>query len=213
MFHNPYYFSSGLLPFLIFSLVPSPLIRELRTYSREYRNLVNQRTKVLTQMDRLPVMCGIRLSSCISNIDSRSFIQVTEALIREESDPERLVHLVYGNCKNKECSKLKACLTDNMKAHHRLKLTTCKQQLDLIEQQIKLYLNEMQKLCDEHFKEDIDNLTTILGVSFISTMIIIAETGGDMSAFETSGNNISRYLAYFHLIIKYIDVVFLFICM
>jgi transposase len=52
------------------SLVPSPLIQELRTYTREYRNLVNQRTKVLTQMDRILVMCGIRLSSCISNIDS-----------------------------------------------------------------------------------------------------------------------------------------------
>jgi transposase len=45
----------------------------------------------------------------------------------------------------------------------------------------------MQKLCNEHFKEDVDNLTTLPGVSQISAMIIIAETGGDMSAFETSG--------------------------
>jgi transposase len=69
-----------------------------------------------------------------------------------------------------------------MKAHHRLKLTTCKQQFDLIEQQITIYLNEMQKLCDEHFSEALNNLTTIPGVSQISAMIIIAETGGDMSA-------------------------------
>jgi hypothetical protein len=41
------------------SLVPSPLKRELRTYTREYRNLVNQRTGVLTQMERILVMCGI----------------------------------------------------------------------------------------------------------------------------------------------------------
>ncbi|GHT75558.1 IS110 family transposase [Bacteroidia bacterium] len=169
------------------SLVPSPLIQELRTYTREYRNLVNQRTKVLTQMDRLLVMCGIRLSSCISNIDSKSFILVVEALIRGETDPEKLVKLVYGNRRNKESGKLKESLTGQMKAHHRLKLMTCKQQFDLIEQQIALYLSEMQKLCDTHFKEDIDNLTTLPGVSLISAMIIIAETGGDMSAFETSG--------------------------
>ena len=43
------------------SLVPSPLIQKLRTYTREYRNLVNQHTKVLTQMDRVLVMCGIRI--------------------------------------------------------------------------------------------------------------------------------------------------------
>jgi transposase len=44
------------------SLVPSPLIQELRSYTREYRNLVNQRTRILIQMDRILVMCGIRLS-------------------------------------------------------------------------------------------------------------------------------------------------------
>jgi hypothetical protein len=46
-------------------------------------------------------MCGIRLSSCISNIDSKSFMLIVEALIRGETDPETLVGLVYGNCKSK----------------------------------------------------------------------------------------------------------------
>ena len=169
------------------SLVPSPLIQELRTYTREYRNLVNLRTKVLTQMDRVLVMSGIRLSSCISNIDSKSFMQVVEALIRGETNPDKLVSLVYANRKNKESGKLRACLTGNMKAHHRLKLITYKQQFDLFENQINIYLNEMQLLCEEHFSEDINNLTTLPGVSEVSAMIIIAETGGDMSAFENSG--------------------------
>ena len=169
------------------SLVPDPLIQELRSYTREYRTLVNQRTKVLTQMDRILVMCGIRLSSCISNIDSKSFRQIVEALILGETDPNTLVRLVYGNRKNKESGKLKEALSGNMKAHHRLKLSTCKQQFDLFESQIQLYLNEMQKLCEEHFSEEISNLTTLPGVSQISAMIIVAETGGDMSAFENSG--------------------------
>ncbi len=169
------------------SLVPPPLVQELRTYTREYRNLVNQSTKVLTKMDRILVMSGIRLSSCISNIDSKSFIQVVEALIRGETDPEKLVKLVYGNCENKKSGKLCECLTGNMKAYHQIKLMTCKQQFDLFEKQISLYLSEMQKLCDEHFCEEINNLTTLPGLSKISAMIIIAETGGDMSVFENSG--------------------------
>ena len=169
------------------SLVPGPLIQELRTYSREYRILVNQRTKVLAQMDRVLVMCGIRLSSCISNIDSKSFMQVVEALIRGETDPDALVRLVYANRENKVSGRLRECLTGNMKAHHRLKLSTYKQQFDLFESQITLYLNEMQKLCEAHFSEEINNLTTLPGVSQISAMIIVAETGGDMSAFENSG--------------------------
>jgi transposase len=74
-----------------------------------------------------------------------------------------------------------------MKAYQRLRLMTCKQQFDLLESQIQLYLNEMQILFDEHFSEEASNLTTLPGVSRISAMIIIAETGGDMSAFENSG--------------------------
>jgi transposase len=158
------------------SLVPSPLIQELRSYTREYRTLVNQRTKLLTQMDRVLVMCGLRLSSCISNLDSKSFRLIVEALIRGETAPDALVKLVYGNRKNKEAGKLQASLKGNMKAHHRIKLTTCKQQCDLIESQIQLYLNEMQRLCSEHFSEEISNLTTLPGVSQIPAMIIIAET-------------------------------------
>jgi hypothetical protein len=62
-------------------------------------------------------------------------------------------------------------------------LTTCKQQFDLIEQQITIYLNEMQKLCDEHFSEAINNLTTIPGMSQISAMIISSpKRVGNMSA-------------------------------
>ena len=82
---------------------------------------------------------------------------------------------------------MKECLTGNMKAHHRLKLSTCRQQFNLLESQIQLYLNEMQKLCTEHFSEEISNLTILPGVSQISAMIIVAETGGDMSTFENSG--------------------------
>jgi transposase len=114
-------------------------------------------------------------------------MQVVEALIRGETEPGNLVKLVYGSRKNKESGKLKECLTGNIKAHHRLKLTTGKEQFDLIEIQIQLYLNEMQKLCEAHFSEEIENLTTLPGVSQISAMIIVSETGGDMSVFENSG--------------------------
>ena len=169
------------------SLVPSPLIQELRSYTREYRILVQEQSKIVTKMDRLLVMCGIRLSNCISNMNSKSAIRIIEALTGGESNTDKLVSLVYANRKNKESGKLKECLTGNMKEHHRIKLMTSKQQYDLFEQQISLYLSKMQKICEEHFSKDIANLRTIPGVSCISAMIIIAETGGDMSAFENSG--------------------------
>jgi transposase len=169
------------------SLVPPPLIQELRSYTREYSLLTQKVTQVLTQIDRVLVMCGIRLSSCISNMNSKSAIQIVNALIDGQADPDKLVALVYGNRKNKESGKLKECLTGNMKEHHRIKLMMLKAQLDLFEQQSAFYVRKMQSLCTEHFNKDVTNLKSIPGVSSISAMIIIAETGGDMSAFENSG--------------------------
>jgi len=78
-------------------------------------------------------------------------------------------------------------LTGNMKEHHRIKLMIQKEQYDLFEKQIKFYLKKMDEFCTAHFEEDVCNLKSIPGVSAISAMIIIAETGGDMSVFENSG--------------------------
>ena len=52
------------------SYVPSPLIQELRIYSRKYSKLRQEVTRVLTGMDSVLVMCGIRISSCMSSISA-----------------------------------------------------------------------------------------------------------------------------------------------
>jgi transposase len=169
------------------SYVPPPIIQSLRTYSRRYTKLQQQRTQALTKMDRILVMCGIRISSCISNMGNKSPISIIEAIIGGETDPDKLLKLVYGNKKNKESGKLKECLTGHIKEHHRVELEIVKQQFDLYEQQIELCLKKMQEICNEHFKENMDFLITVPGISIISAIIIIAETGGDMNVFENSG--------------------------
>ena len=169
------------------SYVPPPIIQSLRTYSRRYNKLQEQRTQALTKMDRILVMCGIRISSCITNMGNKSPISIIEAIIQGETNPDNLVRLVYGNKKNKESGKLKECLTGNVKEHHRVELQIIKEEFDLYEKHILLCMSKMQEICDEHFKDDLENLITIPGISVISAMIIIAETGGDMSVFENSG--------------------------
>jgi transposase len=45
----------------------------------------------------------------------------------------------------------------------------------------------MMRICNEQYSEEMELLCTIPGVSMISAIAIIAETGADMSIFETSG--------------------------
>lgn len=168
------------------SFVPPPVIQELRVYSRKQGKLKQQVTRVLTVMDSILVKSGIRASSCLSSISSKSFLCIVEALIAGWTDPGYLVSLVYGNRKNKQSGKLKEALTGNLKAHHRQELSWAKQEYEMYQVQISECLSEMRRICDEHFSVMVKLLQTIPGISQIAAMTIIAETGGDMSAFESS---------------------------
>jgi transposase len=169
------------------SFVPPPLIQELRIYSRKYSKLQQQVTRVLVGMDNILIMCGIRASSCLSRLTTKSYLLLIEALIGGYTEPDYLVDLVYGNTKNKRSGKLKESLTGHVKEHHRKQLEWAKEEYDMYQKQIGDCLKEMKRICDEHFSLAVKLLKTLPGVSEKSAMMIIAETGGDMSVFANSG--------------------------
>jgi hypothetical protein len=55
----------------------------------------------------------------MSNLGTKSVMLVIEALIKNETNPEVLERLVYGNTENKRTDKLRATLTGNPKEHYR----------------------------------------------------------------------------------------------
>ena len=169
------------------SMIPSPVIQQLRTYSRKYSKLQEQKTRSLQKMDRLMVMCGFRIGSCMSNPGTKSVMLVIQALIMGETNPEVLERLVYGNTANKKSGKLREALTGNLKEHYRQQLEWEKQEYDLFVIQTGQCLTQMRRICETHYSKEMELIKTIPGVSEISAMIIIAETGGDMSVFENSG--------------------------
>lgn len=133
------------------SFVPSPLIQELRVYSCKYGKLKQQVTRALTCMDSVLVRGGIRASSCLSSISTKSFMLIVEALIGGFTDPGYLASLVYGNRKNKQSGKLKEALTGNVKPHHRQELSWAKQEYDIYQSQISECLSQMERICEGHF--------------------------------------------------------------
>jgi transposase len=169
------------------SRIPSPEVQQLRTYSRKYTKLQQQKTRALQKMDRIMVMCGFRIGSCMSNLATKSVMNIVKSLIKGESKPEDLCKLVYGNTLNKKSGKLREALTGNLKEHYRQQLEWEKEEYDLFEKQSEKCLQQMQRICNEHYKKEIELIKSIPGVSDISAIIIIAETGGDMTVFENSG--------------------------
>src|SRR5690606_22033040 len=69
------------------SLVPCDRIRELRVYGRKYRKLQGRTTSVVQEMDRVLVMCNIRLGSYVSDMTGKSFLRVVEAIASGTDSP------------------------------------------------------------------------------------------------------------------------------
>jgi transposase len=149
--------------------------------------LQEEKTASLQRMDRIMIMCGFRIGSCVSNLGTKSVMKIIESLIRGETNPEELEKLVFGNTANKKSGKLRQALTGNLKSHHRQQLEWEKEGYDLFEKQTQECLTQMRRICAEHYGKEINLLKSIPGVSEISAMVIIAETGGNMSVFENSG--------------------------
>ena len=66
-----------------------------------------------------------------------------------------------------------------------------KAELDLARKHKDMCLKKMEDICTTHFKEQLDNLTTIPGIKGPSACAIIAELGVDMSAFQSPAHLVS----------------------
>jgi len=162
------------------SLVPCKEIRELRTYSRKYIKLQQRQTSVLQEMERTLEMCSIRVTSFVSNISGKSVLRVIRQIVEGESNPDVLVESIHGRIVNKHKKNLlKESLTGFITEHHRFILEQTLEEYEMLVDQSGKCLSKMEYLCNEHYQKEIKLLLTIPGISHISAMIVIAETGSD----------------------------------
>jgi transposase len=169
------------------SLVPSKDIRELRSYSRRYMKLQHRQTAVLQDMDRILVMCSIRVTSFIGNISAKSVLNVVEQIVHGITDPEVLIDSIHGRIVNKhKRATILQSLTGHITPHHQFLLGQSFEEYQMIIRQINSCLHMMQEICNQYFKKQHELLSTIPGVNNTAAMILIAETGADMIAFENS---------------------------
>lgn len=170
------------------SLVPCKEVRELRAYSRKYVKLQQRQTSVLQDMERTLEVCSIRITSFVSNISGKSVMKVIRQIVQGETDPDILVEAIHGRIVNKhKKDKIKESLKGFITEHHRFTLELSLQEYEMLVIQSNKCLLKMEELCNTHYKKEMGLLLTIPGISHIAAMIVLAETGVDMKAFENSG--------------------------
>lgn len=168
------------------SLVPPEPVRQLRDLTRARTLMTRDRTRVEQRLEKFLESSGIKLSAVVSELTGVSGRLMLRALADGERDPVVLADLAKGTMRNK-IPQLEEALVGRFTEHHafmvRQYLTQIDQQTAMIDQ-----LTERIEEAIAPFRPAREVLVTIPGVSVLVADVIIAETGADMTAFETAAH-------------------------
>jgi transposase len=168
------------------SLVPDKTIRQLRTYSRKYVKIQGMITRSVQELEKILETCNIRITSLMSANNSVSVRRVVEMIIAGEDTAEELACCIHPRIINAKGDLVKLSLDGHIGEHHRFTLSLAYEQYKLFTQQGTVLEEKMEEICEMHYGQQMELLMSIPGVAKKSAMQIIAETGGDMKAFENS---------------------------
>lgn len=168
------------------SFVPNKPIREMRSYSREYVKLGERISHVTQKMESILEMSNIRITSLMSKNNGVSVIKIIEKIIDGKDTIEDLINCVHGRTINTHGDFVKLALEGHIEEHHRFNLKIAYDQYKLFLEQQNQINEKMAEICDKSYPEQVKLLETLPGVKKQSAMQIVAETGGDMKAFESS---------------------------
>jgi transposase len=171
------------------SFVPPAPIQELRDLTRTRKQLVREIAQHSLRIQKTLEDANLKLGSVLSDVLGRSGRAILTALIKGESDPQKLADLAQGTARKKRGELIQA-LHGRITAHHRRLL---KLHLDLIGA-LEAALLEIDAdvgkiLAPIHNSARL--LTTMPGVSDITAHVIVAEIGVDMKRFATAAHLLS----------------------
>jgi transposase len=173
------------------SFVAEGLLAELREYSRGYERLCRHESRLEQSIERQLIKCNIRITSFASHIGSTSVMKIVKAICEGETCASNLEALVHGRIRSKHKEKILQSLEGDIRSFDRIMLNQSYHQYLLIKEQQNELVEHMNRICQEHFKEEMDVLCTVPGINSLSSMQIISEIGVNMESFPTDKHLVS----------------------
>lgn len=188
------------------SFVPPAPIRVLRDYTRMRVDLVRDRTRYWSRLEKLLEDALIKVSSVASTLRTVSTRDMVEALIAGQRDPQTLASLAHGALRRKRTALIEA-LTGRFDAHHGELARILLDQIDRLDTEIGKLTKRIGELLDDidppqppqpasgHGQAPVPDarqrLAEIPGINTESAQLIIAEIGLDMTRFPTAAHLVS----------------------
>ncbi len=132
------------------NFVPDGNIQSLRQYGRRINEINKDLVRCQQHIDMILQRCNIRLSNYVSNMDSKSYRKVVDALIKAETSSYELVKLVHGRTIHRYSkSIIQDALEGDVKQSDRDLLLQYTQMFDLYQLQKQQCMDSMIQKCNE----------------------------------------------------------------
>lgn len=168
------------------SFVPDEKVQRLRQYDRRIFDLNTSISRNLVKLDQCVQRCNIRISNYVSTVDSKSYRSIVRLISQGVTSADVLVEQLHGRTINRHGKEtLRKALTGVVNETDIDIIRQLVEEIDMQQRHKDEARQKMTALCREWFPEELENLQTIPGVKERSATSIIAETGTDMSMFQT----------------------------
>jgi transposase len=168
------------------SLVPPKPIRTLRNLTRYRKSNIRDRQREANRLHKMLEDTGIKLDCVATDLLGKSGRAMLDALVSGTTDPNLLAELARGQLR-KKLPALRQALEGRFDSEHALVVGQILAHIDFLDESIdRLSAAIEQQIAP--FAAAVELLCTIPGVQRRAAEVIIAETGGDMTAFATAGH-------------------------
>lgn len=171
------------------SFVPPQEISALRELTRTRKQFVREIARHTLRIQKLLDVAGLKITGPISEILGVSGRRIIKALIRGETDAQRLADLVDPHVRASRETLVEA-LQGRLTLQQRRLLKMHLKLIESLESAVAQIDGDIAKAV-RPFRRIIDRLTEVPGLSDISAPALVAEIGIDMTRFPTARHLVS----------------------
>jgi len=171
------------------SFVPPQPIQELRDLTRTRKQLTREVVQHTQRIQAVLEEANVKLTSVITDILGPSGRRILKAIVSGDFDPARLSRLGGSRLsatKAELCDSLHGCLRE----HHRFLIDQHLKTIEQLEATIAAFDARIEAALAP-FRDAIERLTDVPGLSETSIAVLLAEVGADVSQFPTAGHLLS----------------------
>ncbi len=171
------------------SFVPPQPIQELRDLTRTRKQLTREIVQHTQRIQAVLEEANVKLSSVITDILGLSGRRILKAIVAGETDPAKLAALGSSRLSATKEELLDA-LHGRVREHHRFLIDQHLKTIDQLEATIAAFDGRIEAALAP-FRDAIERLKDVPGLSETSIPVLLAEVGADMSQFPTAGHLLS----------------------